>query len=51
MKIKFDKMHGNGNDFIVVNDIESDLKLTNKKISFLAHRNFGIGFDQLILIK
>ncbi len=50
MKIKFDKMHGNGNDFIVVNDIESDLKLTNEKISFLAHRNFGIGFDQLIFL-
>ena len=49
--INFDKMHGNGNDFIVLNSIENSYKLTKSKISKLSNRNFGIGFDQVILIE
>ena len=48
--ISFDKMHGNGNDFIVINSIENTYKLSKSKIKILANRNFGIGFDQVILI-
>ena len=48
--INFDKMHGNGNDFIVINSIENTYKLSKSKIKILSDRNFGIGFDQIILI-
>ena len=49
--INFDKMHGNGNDFIVINSIESTYKLSKSKIKILSNRNFGIGFDQVIYIE
>ena len=48
--IDFDKMHGNGNDFIVINSIENTYKLSKSKIKILSDRNFGIGVDQVILI-
>jgi len=48
--ISFDKMHGNGNDFIVLNSIENTYKVSKSIIKKLSDRNFGIGFDQLILI-
>ena len=48
--INFDKMHGNGNDFIVINSIENNYKLSKSRIKKLSDRNFGIGFDQVILI-
>ena len=46
----FDKMHGNGNDFVVINSIEKKLVLKRSLIKKLSDRNCGIGFDQLILI-
>ena len=46
----FDKMHGNGNDFVVVNSIEKNLVLRKSLIKKLSDRNCGIGFDQLITI-
>ena len=46
----FDKMHGNGNDFVVINSIEKDFVLKKSLIKKLSDRNCGIGFDQLILI-
>ena len=48
--ISFDKMHGNGNDFIVLNSIDNTHKLSKSRIKKLSDRNFGIGFDQVILI-
>ena len=48
--INFDKMHGNGNDFIVINTIENTYKLSKSKIKKLSDRNFGVGFDQVISI-
>ena len=48
--INFDKMHGNGNDLIVINTIENTHKLSKSKIKKLSDRNFGIGFDQVISI-
>ena len=50
MKTPFVKMHGNGNDFIIINSIENDLKITRNKIIKISDRNIGIGFDQLIKI-
>ena len=48
--ISFDKMHGNGNDFIVLNSIDNTHKLSKSRIKKLSDRNFGIGFDLVILI-
>lgn len=49
--MKFVKMHGLGNDFIIVEDFEEKLKLTVSDIKKLCHRNFGIGADGLVLIQ
>jgi len=45
-------MHGAGNDFIVLNGIEQDLRsITKAEWRQLAHRQFGIGADQILLIE
>lgn len=51
MKIKFTKMHGLGNDFIVCDAISQSLTLTSKQICFLADRHFGIGCDQVLIVE
>lgn len=52
MKLKFTKMHGAGNDFIVLNGIDQDLsKLSKEQWKFLAHRQFGIGADQILIVE
>ena len=48
MNLDFEKWHGNGNDFVIINSIESDIKINKSKIRKIADRNTGIGFDQLI---
>lgn len=49
--LKFTKMHGLGNDFIVIDAINQQVKLNSKQIQFLADRQFGIGCDQLLLVE
>jgi diaminopimelate epimerase len=51
MKLHFTKMHGLGNDFVVIDAIDQPLDLSQQTIKGLAHRHFGIGFDQLLLIE
>jgi diaminopimelate epimerase len=51
MTIKFTKMHGLGNDFIVIDGINQNINLTPQQIVSMAHRNQGIGFDQCLLIE
>jgi diaminopimelate epimerase len=51
MKIPFTKMHGLGNDFVVLDLTKEKIELSPKKIYGLADRNFGIGFDQLLTIE
>ena len=51
MNIRFTKMHGLGNDFMVIDGINQNISLTPEKIAFLAQRNTGIGFDQCLLIE
>ncbi len=51
MKLKFTKMHGLGNDFIVIDAISQSVSLDPGTISRLADRHFGIGFDQLLLVE
>lgn len=54
MKIAFIKMHGLGNDFILIDCCERKLKIENSKFKILAknlcNRRFGIGADQLLLL-
>jgi diaminopimelate epimerase len=49
--IKFTKMQGAGNDFIVIDGIHQHIQLSAAQIKSLAHRQFGIGFDQLLLVE
>lgn len=49
--LKFSKMHGLGNDFIVIDAIRQSVSLTTAQVRFLADRHFGIGCDQLLLVE
>lgn len=49
-KIKFSKMHGLGNDFMMINTIAQPINTNELPIATLANRHTGIGFDQLLLI-
>ena len=51
-KLRFTKMHGAGNDFIVLNGIDQDLSgISKEQWQALAHRQFGIGADQILLVE
>ncbi len=49
--IRFTKMHGLGNDFVVVDAIGQRFDPAPEQIRALADRHFGIGFDQLLLVE
>ncbi|MGY3915600.1 diaminopimelate epimerase [Aeromonas australiensis] len=51
MLIDFSKMHGLGNDFMVVDGVTQKVFFSNDVIKKLADRHFGIGFDQLLLVE
>lgn len=51
MKLKFTKMHGAGNDFIVVDAINQQVNLTAAQWQRLADRRFGIGADQILIVE
>jgi diaminopimelate epimerase len=51
MKLKFTKMHGAGNDFIVVDAIHQDVNLSTEQWRRLADRRFGIGADQILVVE
>jgi diaminopimelate epimerase len=51
MPIHFTKMHGLGNDFVVIEAIHQKIALTPAQISILADRHKGIGFDQLLIVE
>lgn len=44
-------MHGLGNDFIVVDAVSRKVFFNQKQIQRLSDRNFGIGFDQLLMVE
>ena len=50
MKIKFTKMHGAGNDFVVVDAIHQHIDLSPEQWKFIADRRFGIGADQMLVV-
>ena len=51
MPFEFTKMHGIGNDFIVINALKRPFSLSPDDIRDLSHRRFGIGFDQVLVIE
>jgi diaminopimelate epimerase len=51
MLLKFTKMHGLGNDFVVIDAINQSVSLTPVQIRRLADRHYGIGCDQLLLVE
>lgn len=51
MNLRFTKMHGLGNDFVVIDAISQQLHLTPEHIRQLGDRRFGVGCDQILLIE
>ena len=51
MLLRFTKMHGLGNDFMVVDLISQRVHLSPEQIRYLGNRNTGVGFDQLLLVE
>lgn len=50
-KIKFSKLNGQGNDFVIIDDTSSSINFSKDQIAKMCHRNFGIGADGLILVR
>ena len=51
MRIRFTKMQGAGNDFVVLNETTQRLPLTPAHYRFLADRHFGVGADQILTVR
>ncbi len=51
MKLKFSKMHGLGNDFVVLDGVRQALALSPGQLRFLGDRHFGVGCDQILLVE
>lgn len=51
MRIRFTKMQGAGNDFVVLDETRRRLQLTPAQYRFLADRHFGVGADQILSVR
>lgn len=51
MEMNFTKMHGLGNDFVVIDAVRQHVSLTPERVRFLAHRRTGVGCDQVLLVE
>ncbi|WP_374585370.1 diaminopimelate epimerase [Pseudoduganella sp.] len=51
MKLKFTKMHGAGNDFVVIDAINQQIDFTPAQWQALADRRFGVGADQMLVVE
>ena len=51
MELHFSKMHGLGNDFVVIDAVRQAVTLSTDQIKFLADRRFGVGCDQVLLVE
>ena len=51
MKIRFTKMHGLGNDFVVLDAVRNNFVPTPAQARFLADRHFGVGCDQILVVE
>ena len=51
MKLSFTKMHGAGNDFVVIDGVRAAVDLQPAQLRLLADRHFGVGCDQILLVE
>lgn len=51
MLLKFTKMHGAGNDFVVLDGVRQHVYLSTEQLRLLADRHFGVGCDQILLVE
>jgi diaminopimelate epimerase len=51
MKLKFTKMHGAGNDFVVIDGVNQHIDFTHAQWKLLGDRRFGVGADQILLVE
>ena len=51
MRVKFSKMHGIGNDFVVIDLVTQTGRIRPQRVKELSDRNFGIGFDQMLIVE
>ena len=51
MRLRFTKMQGAGNDFVVLDGIAQRVELTAEQFRRLADRRFGVGADQILLVE
>lgn len=51
MKLKFTKMQGAGNDFVVIDSTRTPFALTEAQLRFLGDRHFGVGADQILVVE
>ncbi len=51
IKLKFTKMHGAGNDFVVIDGVRQQVYLAPEQLRFLADRHFRVGCDQILLVE
>ena len=51
MKLRFTKMHGLGNDFVVIDATRAPVALTPERVRAIADRHFGVGCDQLLVVE
>ena len=51
MLVRFTKMHGLGNDFLVLDTVTQKVKVNSTLVKKLADRNFGVGFDQMLIVE
>jgi len=51
MKLKFTKMHGAGNDFVVIDAINQKIDFTPAQWKHLGDRRFGVGADQILVVE
>ena len=51
MMLRFTKMHGLGNDFVVIDAINQNVDLSREQVKFLADRHLGIGCDQILVVE
>ena len=51
MKLRFAKMHGQGNDFVVIDGVRQRVALSPEAVRAMADRHFGIGCDQVLVVE
>jgi diaminopimelate epimerase len=51
MKLRFTKMHGQGNDFVVIDAVRQSVELTPEVARRIADRHFGVGCDQILVVE